>query len=254
MVGNWMRKILGFGGEVAADAALIKGIPALFNWLKRTHESLPPELKEEAKKILLRTTADGRTRSDELVFFASLVTLQGVSAENKKLFLQKHYELLHPKITPRTSPKKVAALRQKQKLAEGLIFLIAEDSTAQDVNLSKRFQFAKEIWHGIFLSISTLPDDDAKLQALEQRILHFGKNHRDKISLEEIIEKIRPHIPTIDAVPNAIGNVIYSGVNYINRPIDERTMRTEERQRRRRENPLNWFNPVLWFQSFRDLT
>jgi len=179
-----------------------------------------PEFQKKAAEQLIKAVKGGRTRSDELIFITSLISLVGVSAENKQLFLNKHYKLLNPALSGKTVDQ-IKELRQKEKLAKGLIFLIAEDTTTNNSDESKRFQYAKEVWHGIFLNINTFPDDNAKMQVLEQRILHFGKNHQEQMSLEEVVEKIRPHLPKIDSVAKKVAESISSINNILERKDSE---------------------------------
>jgi len=215
-----------------------------------------PEIQKVATEQLLKVAKGGRGRVDETFFIVSLITLSGVSKENKELFLDKHYEMLHPDLSGK-NPDVISELRWKEKLAKGLIFLIAEDRTAVDEKPSKRFQYAREIWYAIFLDIDRLPDDNAKLKVLEQRILHFGKNHQERITLPEAIERLREIYnscdPAVQASGQAVGNSIFFVSNLINRQYDERIQRAEERARRRKNNRLNWLNPKLFLQWFSDL-
>lgn len=57
------KKIFGFGAEVTADAAIISGIPALFKWLKNTHDNLPPETQKKIPGFL------GLSLADEQIFW-----------------------------------------------------------------------------------------------------------------------------------------------------------------------------------------
>lgn len=207
MIGPWIGRILGFGGEVAADAVIIKGVPALWGWLKKNSGNLPPEMKEEAKKLLLKISADGRGRGDELVFLVSLVTLPGVSEQNKVLFWKIHYQLTNPDFSGKT-PDEIKDLRKKEKLAKGLIFLIATDPTVAEIDPKKRFLLAKEIWYSIFLGLGD-PADPAEL---EKRILQFGKNHQERMTLEEFSEKAFPILGKADSV-------IASGIDSVSRRI-----------------------------------
>ena len=149
-----------------------------------------PTIQTKLTEELMKVAKGGRTRTDEMFFFTSLVKLENVSPQNKQLFLQKHYELLNPDFYGKT-PEEILGLKKKEKLAKGLVFLIAEDKTIADPNSAKRFQYAKEIWYGIFLDIDKLPDDNTKLQILEQRILHFGKNNQESMTISEIGEKLK---------------------------------------------------------------
>ncbi|HPN96609.1 MAG TPA: hypothetical protein PLK35_02475 [Candidatus Moranbacteria bacterium] len=209
-----------------------------------------PELQAVATEKLIGVTKKGRTRADELFFIASLITLHGVSAKNKQLFLQKHCELLHYK-TEGKSPEELTELKKKEQLAKGLIFLIAEDKTAVDENKSKRFQYAREIWYAIFLGIDDLPDDTTKLQVLEERIVHFGKNHQDGMTLHEAIEKIQEIYnlcePTIQTSAQIVGDAISSGVNLINRQYDENLLRQEEQGTRSWREKLHPRNIWRWY-------
>ncbi len=49
---SWLKKLLGFGGEVALDTAFIKGVPAIWNWLKQTHADLPDSVKQRLPGFL----------------------------------------------------------------------------------------------------------------------------------------------------------------------------------------------------------
>ncbi|MFZ2882496.1 MAG: hypothetical protein WA019_05470, partial [Candidatus Moraniibacteriota bacterium] len=138
-----------------------------------------PAIQTKIIEELIKVAKDGRTRADELFFFTSLINLENVSAENKKLFLKKHYELVSPDLSGKTK-KEVAELKRKEELASGLVFLIAEDKTINNENPQKRFQYAKDIWYGIFWEINKERDDIKKLALLEERILHFGKNSQEK--------------------------------------------------------------------------
>lgn len=157
-----------------------------------------PEAQKETTEALLKLTKGGRTRSDELVFISSLVTLTGISLKNKQLFLQKHTELLHPDLTGKSADQ-IKEMKAKEKLAKGIIFLIATDTTATEIDPRKRFMFSREVWYGIFLGIDSFPDDNSKLQALEQRILHFGKNHQEKATLRETAGEMNRLLGTIDS-------------------------------------------------------
>lgn len=216
-----------------------------------------PEIQKEATETLLKLTKGGRTRSDELVFISSLVTLNGVSIENKQLFLQKHAELLHPNLAGKTS-QQIKKLKEKEKLAKGLIFLIATDTTAAEVDPKKRFSFAKEIWYGIFLEMDKLANDKIRLQVLEQRILHFGKNHQEKMTLAEVVEKINPFWkdkidPLLDKVSSTVEDGVSSTTKWVNRQYEERRARAFDRDRQRREHWYHWINPKLLLEWFLDL-
>ncbi|MEI6588120.1 MAG: hypothetical protein WCO05_04200 [Candidatus Moraniibacteriota bacterium] len=63
-------KLLGFGAEVAADATLIKGVPALWNWLKKTHSDLPDSVKQRLPGLL------GYDLTDEQLYGSVLGQLQ----------------------------------------------------------------------------------------------------------------------------------------------------------------------------------
>lgn len=219
MIGNWIKKALGYGVEVGADAAIITGIPALINWFKKTHSSLPPDLQEELKKWAMKITTDGRTRTDELVFFASLTTLKNVSAENKVLFLKKHYELIHPDFSGKT-PDEIKELERKEKFAKGVVFLIAADPTAGNIDPGKRFVFSKDVWYSIFMGVDAIPDNDAKLLFLEERIIHCGKNNQERITLEEMARKANPTLERIGSATDGFRQSSETALaDFQNRPL-----------------------------------
>jgi hypothetical protein len=53
-----LKKLFGFGGEVTADAILIKGIPAIWNALKGAHDALPESVKQKLPGFLSLSLAD----------------------------------------------------------------------------------------------------------------------------------------------------------------------------------------------------
>lgn len=243
-------------GEIF-DRVLTYGTPAFLfvkEILKKTAGHT--ELQTEAMKKIVEITKGGRTRADELVFIASLISLTDPDAtlENKQLFLQKHYELLCPDFTGK-DPAEVAKLQQKEKMAKGLIFLIAEDKTICNPACVQEdlFRLANKVWCGIFLGVKDLPDENAKLQVLEKRILHFGKNNQERMSLAEVVGKINPIWDKIDSTGDKLGDEIFSLAKWIDCKCDQKLARGFERNRLRKANWINWLNPYLWIQQFMDL-
>jgi hypothetical protein len=206
-----------------------------------------PETQKKALEKIVEMTKGGRTRSDELLFIASLISLSGPDAtlENKQLFLQKHYELCELNLIGKT-PEEIKELQRKKKLAEGLIFLIAEDKTANDKK--NLFKFANQIWHGIFMGINELTDDANKMRVLEQRILHFGKNHQEKMTSQEIIEKIKPVWNEIDSAAGQLADVVGSVSGWAKRQTRERVQRVNDRKQmtaKQRLHPANLWRAFL---------
>jgi hypothetical protein len=228
-----MKKILGFGGEVAADAVVIKGASALWNWLKKGREELSPEAREKLDKFLLSPiVSDGRTREDEMVFTVSLFTLPDVDQWIKELFIQKHNELLHPNFSGK-SPEQIAELKLKEKLAKGFIFLIATDPTVKEVNENKRFLFAKKIWYGIFAEIKNLPNDTDRLKKFERDILLWGKNYQEKLSKEEVLEKASELLKKTDST-------LASGIDLLSNKINTQWDEIDTQRTTRKNLPWKW--------------
>lgn len=248
---KWRKKMLG----ETFDRILTYGTPAFLFikelWGKTVGHS---KVQEKAVKVLAEIFPDGRTRGDELAFYASLVSLSGIDATLKGLFLKKHGELLNPDLTGKT-PTQIAKLRHKEKMAKGLVFLIAEDESTCDATCSKKnsSRLANEVWYGIFLGVKNLPDDKSKLQALEERILHFGKNNQERMPLAEVMEKIDPLWGKIDSAADKLGAVISSGTDWVERQYEERIARAHVREIQRKANWWNWLNPRLWLEQFIDL-
>jgi len=237
------------------DRILTYGTPA-FLFIKNLWGKVMghSKVQETATKILTEIFPDGRTREDELAFYASLISLPAIDAVLKGLFLKKHSELLNPDLTGKNATQ-IAELRRKEKMAKGLVFLIAGDESISDVNCSKKdsSKLANEVWYGIFMGVKDLPDENSKLKLLEERILHFGKNNQERMSLAEAMEKIGPLWGKIDFTAGKLGDAIYSGTNWVERQYEERIARAEVRSIRRRSNRWNWLNPSLWFEQFMDL-
>ncbi|MEI7425351.1 MAG: hypothetical protein WCK16_00300 [Candidatus Moraniibacteriota bacterium] len=225
-----LKSLSGFGVEVAADAAVIKGIPAIWGWLKKSRETLSPEAKEKLDKFLLSPiNSDGRTREDEMVFSVSLFTLPGVPQWIKELFIKKHDELLNPDLSGK-SPDEIKKLKEWERRAKGFIFLIATDPTVKEIDESKRFVFAKKIWYGIFSEVEKLPSDDARLEKFERDILLWGKNYQEKMSKEELLEKTSAFFKEADSV-------IASGIDLISGKINSQWDEIETQRVARKNLP-----------------
>lgn len=214
-----------------------------------------PELTKIVTEKLANVAKGGKTRADELIFFASLVSLSGPDAtrENKELFLKKHYELCSPDITGKT-PAQIAELRKKEALAKGLVFLISENHTTTGVG--GKLHLANQIWYGIFMGINDRPNDATKLALLEERILHFGKNNQEKKSVGEIIEKITPYAKStwtkIDSIADSIGDGIGKATTWIEDQYDKKQNRAAARRAKIAANNAHIINPLMWFEWFRD--
>lgn len=175
-------------GEII-DRIISYGTPAVL-LIKKLLESAVknPEIQKAATDKIIEIAKGGKTRSDELIFFASLISLVGIKEETKLLFLKKHREMLDPVFTGK-NPADVKKLRRKMDRAKGLVFLIAEDETANEKKQSDKYVFANKVWYGIFLGIEKCPNDTARLAIIEKRIIHFGKNNQEGITAKELAER-----------------------------------------------------------------
>lgn len=162
------------------DRIISYGTPAVL-LIKGLIEKLAgnPDFQAKATEEIMKVVRGGKTRTDDLLFFASLIFLSGPDAikDNKILFYKKFYELTNPELSGKT-PEEEKELLRKKDLANGFVLLLAEDTTADEKGV-KKFIFAKQVWYGLFMGISDLPDDASKLEALEKRILLFGENHKE---------------------------------------------------------------------------
>jgi len=182
-----VKEVVGEGAEIVASGVVAGGLLAL---MKKIFTKATPKVQEHLeKKVEEILKGDIRTRADEVDFFNSKTILEHVSRKNKDLFDQKHSELLLPNFSGK-SPEEVTELKKKQVLAKGLIFLINEAVREDEASPKKRYAVVNQLWYEIFSELDSLPDDNAKLQLLEQRILHRGKNSQENITYSEIVETL----------------------------------------------------------------
>ncbi len=179
-----VKKIIGEVAEAAATGVFAGGVMSLIKNLM-SH----PDIHEAVKEKLVEILKGGRGRGDESVFFTSLVSLTGISLDDKLLFLKKHYEMNNPDFAGK-SPEETQRLKLLYDRAKGLVFLMAEDKTANEKNPNERFIFANQLWYGIFLGITKCPDENSKMDLLEERIIHFGKNNQENITLGEAAKPV----------------------------------------------------------------
>jgi hypothetical protein len=194
-----------------------------------------PELQAEAAKKLVEVAKGGRTRGDEMLFLASLVSFKSAAIKDKQIFLDKHYELLHPEFTGKDELE-VKALKKKKALAKGMIFLISEDLSCTIPDPDKpldapMFQMAHNVWKAVFMGIRDISDDTTKLQIFEKRIMHFGKNHQEGKTLKQfMLSGIGPTWDKVNSVAETVGDGITSVTDWINRQYDEREDRAAQRR------------------------
>ncbi len=242
-------------------------IEGLVSWLTALHVFVKPlfdkfilnhpELTKKLGEKIIEISKNGRDRNDEMAFISSLSNIPNteVSDELKELFLEKHAEMLFPDFTGK-APDQIVKLKKMEKMAKGIIFLIAEDKSIEDPDPTKRHILAKEIWKMIFFRISVLPNKNAKLAALEQRIMHFGKNNQDKVTLEELIEKSTSNAKAvwikIDSIADSIGDEIGKATTWINDQYNKKENRAIARRAKIATNKWHRINPIMWFEWFRD--
>ncbi len=183
-------RVLGEVGEMVGTGVSVATFMALF---KKGASFLieNKEFREAASNYAVKTLKGGRGREDELLCYASLIGVSGIDEDAKILFMDKHFEMLNPDLAGKT-PAELDRLKMLRERAKGLVFLIATDNeNAKSPKKAERFILANEIWHGIFLGINNpliCPDRAAKMNLLEKRIIHYGKNEQEGTTLIEAVQ------------------------------------------------------------------
>jgi hypothetical protein len=177
--GELLDRLITFGTPLAL--LLYEGLKTITN-----HPKIQETIVEHSIKVL----RGGRTRGDEMVFYASLLSLN-ISETIKAQFLDKHFELNNPNFTGK-SKEEIRELRRKEELAKGLVFLIAEDCKPDKNN---KFPFAEKVWYLFFLGINGCKTDQERSEFLEKRILQVGKNHQEGRTLKDVdLSKIKEQL------------------------------------------------------------